>query len=85
MFTLYQVITDAGDGSNGLTYTIDPKVIEWMEERAEDGCEQYASGDGLQVKEFKFKSKESLDEFIDLNINKLSLCQIEDCKMDELW
>lgn len=85
MFKLYQVITNAGDGSNGLTYTLDPNVIMWMQERAEDGYEQYMSGDGLQVKEFKFKSKDSLDEFIDLNINKLSLCQLEDCKMDGLW
>lgn len=84
MFTLYQVITNAGDGSNGLNYTLDPRVIEWMDEKADAGYECYASGDGLQVKEFKFKSKESLDEFIELNVGQW-LHTMEDCIEDNLW
>jgi hypothetical protein len=71
MFTLYQVITNGGDGSNGLQYTTDSYCVEWMQDKADNGDEYYASGDGLQVRELKFKSKESLDEFIELNVYNL--------------
>ena len=51
---LYMVITDSGDGSNGVQWVLDEKVIERMEELADEGDESYASGDGLQVRSLLF-------------------------------
>lgn len=54
MSKVYIVITDSGDGSNGISWVLDENVIERMKELAEDGDESYASGDGLQVRELTF-------------------------------
>lgn len=54
MKLVYMVITNSGDGSNGVRWVLDEKVIERMEELADDGDETYASGDGLQVKRMIF-------------------------------
>lgn len=49
--TLFMVITDAGDGSNGLGYTFDEDLIELMSDNQDQLDDSYQSGDGLQVRE----------------------------------
>jgi hypothetical protein len=44
-----------------------PAVIDKMEELADDGDEQYASGDGLQVTEFIFPDDFDLDAWLKVN------------------
>lgn len=61
------VITNCGDGSNGLEWVTDPEVIALMEERADDGVEFYSSGDGLQVRTLKFPEGFDLDAWLKLN------------------
>ena len=71
---IWSVITDSGDGSNNIEWVTDPKVLEKMEQLADDGNEAYASGDGLQVREFKFPDDFDLDAWIELNfINVVTL------------
>lgn len=47
--TLFMVITDSGDGSNGLHYTFDAELIQLMEDNQDELGDSYQSGDGLQV------------------------------------
>ncbi|WCO82021.1 von Willebrand factor type A domain protein [Pseudomonas phage vB_PpS_SYP] len=47
---LFIVITDAGDGSNGLQYTFDVELIDWLENNQDSLGDSYQSGDGLQVR-----------------------------------
>jgi hypothetical protein len=54
MKTIYFVITNGGDGSNGIHWTLERAVLDKMEDLANDGDETYASGDGLQVTELRF-------------------------------
>lgn len=51
---IHFVITDCGDGSNGVQWVLDDSVLDKMEELAGEGDGQYASGDGLQVKTLRF-------------------------------
>lgn len=51
--TLFIVITDSGDGSNGLQYTFDVDLINWLKENQENLGDSYQSGDGLQVRTLK--------------------------------
>lgn len=48
--TLFIVITDSGDGSNGLHYTFDADLISLMEDNQDELGDSYQSGDGLQVR-----------------------------------
>lgn len=48
--TLFIVITDSGDGSNGLQYTFDAELISWLDENQDSLGDSYQSGDGLQVR-----------------------------------
>lgn len=48
--TLFIVITDSGDGSNGLGYTFDADLISLMEDNQDELGDSYQSGDGLQVR-----------------------------------
>ena len=54
MKSVYMVITNCGDGANSIQWVLDSKVLEHMEELADDGDESYASGDGLQTRELVF-------------------------------
>lgn len=65
--TIKFVITNNGDGSNSTRWVRDEKVLERMEELADDGDETYASGDGLQVKELTFPDGFDLDAWVKLN------------------
>lgn len=48
--TLFMIITDSGDGSNGLGYTFDADLISLMEDNQDELGDSYQSGDGLQVR-----------------------------------
>lgn len=61
------VITNNGDGSNGIMWVNDQKVIDVMEELADDGDENFASGDGLQVKTLRFEDDAALNKFVEMN------------------
>lgn len=75
MKKIEMVITNGGDGSNGLRWVTDPAVIDRMIELADDGDETYASGEGLQVKEFVFPDDFDLDAWI--KMNKLAIMTME--------
>lgn len=47
--TVYLVITDNGDGSNGIEFYCDPGSIAKLSAWEYAGSSKYASGDGLQV------------------------------------
>lgn len=49
--SVYLVITNNGDGSNSIEFYCDPSNITYLSGLARQGCEKYASGDGLQVTE----------------------------------
>jgi hypothetical protein len=68
---LYQIIGNLGDGSNHTEYSTDERVVEIKRQKADEGNETYASGDGLQVIKFRFKTKEDIDRFIMYNVYDL--------------
>ena len=72
MKELYFVITNSGDGSNGIMWVKDQKVLDFMEELVDADNETFASGDGLQVKTLKFNDDFDLDQFMLLNNIKLT-------------
>jgi len=76
MTKIYMVITDSGDGSNGIQWVTDEDVLEKMEELADEGDESYASGDGLQSRVLVFP--EGFDLKAWMKTNHLSLTTIED-------
>lgn len=47
---LYLIITDSGDGSQGIQYTFDSELVNVMDQNQEQLSDSYQSGDGLQVK-----------------------------------
>ena len=75
MSHIYMVITNNGDGSNGVEWVIDDKVIDRMEDLADDGDESYASGDGLHVNTLLFPDGFDIQAWI--RMNSLSLTTIE--------
>jgi len=67
MNKVYLVITNSGDGSNGLQWVLDAAVIERLEELVDDGDESYASGDGLQSRELVFPDDFDLPAWLNKN------------------
>ncbi len=67
MKTISMVITDSGDGSNGIHWVTDEAVLDKMQDLADEGDEQYASGDGLQVTNLGFPDDFDMDLFLKLN------------------
>jgi len=61
------VITNSGDGSNSIRWVRDEAVLEKMQERADDGDETYASGDGLQVRKLVFPEGFDIDGWMKMN------------------
>lgn len=61
------VITNSGDGSNGIHWVRDEAILEKMEQLVEDGDDQYSSGDGLQVHTLVFPDGFDLDAWIQMN------------------
>lgn len=76
MITIYNVITNGGDGSNGVQWVMNPKVLDRMEELAEEGDETYSSGEGLQLSTLLFPDTFDLTSW--LSLNNISLVTIED-------
>jgi hypothetical protein len=67
MKILNMIITDSGDGSNGIQWTDDEAVLARMEELADEGDSSFSSGDGLQVTEFRFSDDFDLQGWMDWN------------------
>lgn len=76
MPSIQMVITDSGDGSNGIHWVTDPAVIDKMQEFADEGNETFASGDGLQLHTLIFPPDFDLDSFV--KVNRISLTNLED-------
>ena len=76
MPSIQMVITDNGDGSNGIHWVTDPDVIDKMQELADEGNEAFSSGDGLQVQTLIFPPEFDIDAFI--KTNHLSITTLED-------
>lgn len=80
MIALYTVITNSGDGSNGVRWVRDTRVLDLMEELADEGDERYASGDGLQVTKLLFPDNFDLESWLELN--HITLETLEDMQDD---
>ena len=76
MPSIQMVITDSGDGSNGIHWVADPAVIDKMQELADDGDECFASGDGLQVRTLAFPADFDLETF--MKVNRIRLTKMSD-------
>jgi len=72
---LHLVIKNCGDGSSTIQYVLDETVLARMEELADEGDEEYASGDGLQVKTLCFPPDFDMEHFI--ASNKISVITLE--------
>ena len=83
------VITNAGDGSNGIQILKTQAAVNRAHSLADEGYEQYASGDGLQITELKFPDEFALDAWVIENfygfckISKIVICS-ETYTLDEL-
>lgn len=64
---IYMVITNAGDGSNGIQILKSQAAIDRVQYLADEGYEQYASGDGLQIIELTFPDEFALDAWVAKN------------------
>lgn len=79
MTTLYMVITNGGDGSNGTHWVFDPAVIDRMEELADDGDESYASGGGLQCLNLIFPDDFDMAAWMEQNyLSETTLADMDD-------
>lgn len=76
MKTVYMVITNSGDGSNGIHWVVDKAVLDRMEELADDGDEGYSSGDGLQDTKLVFPDDFDLGAW--MKTNYISVTTLED-------
>ena len=74
--TISFVITNSGDGSNSVKWVLDSEVLAKMDQLAQDGDEQYASGDGLQVVDLMFPDDFDLKAWAQLN--RICFKSIED-------
>ncbi|UOL48530.1 von Willebrand like protein [Pseudomonas phage Kremar] len=68
--TLFMIITDSGDGSNGLGYTFDADLISLMEDNQDELGDSYQSGDGLQVRSLQVPDECTYES---LGISKYSI------------
>lgn len=76
MAKIFMVITDCGDGSNGVSWVKDPLVIDKMQALADEGDETYSSGDGLQARELFFPDIIDIDAWA--HVNFISWTTLED-------
>jgi len=68
MQKIWMVITNGGDGANGIQWVKDPAVIDRMEDLVYSGrAECYMSGDGLQARELKFPDDFDVDAWLKSN------------------
>lgn len=61
---IYMVITNCGDGSNGIQILKSEKALARVQELADEGREVYASGDGLQLRELTFPDEFALNAWV---------------------
>ncbi len=61
---IYMVITNCGDGSNGIQILKTERALAHLDNLAERGYETYASGDGLQYHELNFPDEFALDTWV---------------------
>lgn len=61
---IYMVITNCGDGSNGIQILKTQAAVDRVQFLADEGYEQYASGDGLQITELKFPDEFAVDAWV---------------------
>ena len=61
---IFMVIGNAGDGTNFIQMIKSQKALDLVQNRADEGDERYASGDGLQVRELKFPDEFALDTWV---------------------
>ena len=76
MIELTYVICNAGDGSNFVLWVTDQEVLDKMQEKADDGDDRYASGDGLQDTTLYFPDDFDLKGW--LKLNHISLTTLKD-------
>jgi hypothetical protein len=67
MQKIHMIITNANNGSNGIEWVLDDKVLEKIEYLVEDGVEQYMSDNGLQVTTLKFPDDFNIGEWLIVN------------------
>ena len=73
---IYFVISDLGDGSNGIEWVTNYNVLDKMRELSETGDSRYSSGDGLQEHCLQFPDDFDIDSWIKLN--RLYITTMED-------
>lgn len=67
MKKLFCVIANCGDGSNCSEWYSKAESIDKINEKAERGDDRYASGDGLQVREFEFPDDFDVTAWAEMN------------------
>lgn len=67
MQTIWMVITNNGDGSNGVKIVKDQSILDKMRDLVDEGDESYASGDGLQDRELQFPDGFDVDAWVKQN------------------
>ena len=67
-YSLYAIICNTGDGANCLEWhkTMNEEKAHKLEE---SDLEYYGSGDGIQIKEFSFRTEEAMNDFMADNIH----------------
>lgn len=75
---IHFVITNFGDGSNGVDWVLGDEVLDEMEDMAGDGDERYASGDGLQVTTLCFPG--GFDTAAWLSTNLITVTTLDDVR-----
>lgn len=61
---IWMVITNSGDGANGIQILKTEAAVDKVQELAEEGDERYASGDGLQLRELCFPDEFAVDAWV---------------------
>lgn len=74
---LWIVISDSGDGSNSLEFTLDKETLDDLIQQEEDGTldDSYQSGDGLQIQELLVPDDATYES---LGISKWSVLGLEE-------
>lgn len=73
---VHLVICNNGDGSSSIDWIIDQKVLDKIEELADEGDEAFASGDGFDYQTLTFPDGFDVDGW--LRENHISLTTYED-------
>lgn len=73
---VFLVVSSNGDGSSSTIWVTDQKAIDKMEELADEGDAQYASGDGFDYLTLNFPEGFNVDGW--LRENHISLTTFED-------